>query len=41
MSLFTQINEYTPWDGTEEAHKKAILKFLESGNPGSHITGSV
>lgn len=40
MSLFTQIDEYTPWDDTEETHRKAVLAFLENGNPGSHITGS-
>lgn len=40
MSLFTQINEYTPWDNTEETHRKAVLAFLKNGNPGSHITGS-
>jgi len=40
MSLFAQINEYTPWDSTEETHKKTVLAFLESGNQGGHITGS-
>ena len=40
MSLFSQVNEYTPWDSTEETHKKALLAFLENGDPASHVTGS-
>ena len=40
MSLFSQINEYSPWDTAEERHTQAVLAFLANGNPGSHVTGS-
>lgn len=40
MSLFSQVNEYTPWDDTEQRHKKTLLAFLKNESPGSHVTGS-